>query len=263
VELFFDLVYVFAVTQLSRYLLDHRTIAGALQTGLLLVMVWLLWVYTTWVTNWLDPEQIAVRLLLLGLVLVSLVMSAALPEAFGPRGLVVGCAYAVTQIGRSTFTVIALRGRPLQRNFQRILSWCLVSGALAIIGGIEAGQARELLWVGAVGVDLLGGAAGFYTPGWAARRLRSGQLRAAISPSGARRSSSLPSASPSWSSAPRWPARPSSAPQTQPRSSPPSSAPSACGGCTLTEVPPGARASSPARPILAGSAAPPTISSTR
>jgi low temperature requirement protein LtrA len=165
VELFFDLVHVFAVTQLSRYLLDHRTIAGALQTGLLLVMVWLLWVYTTWVTNWLDPEQIAVRLLLLGLVLVSLVMSAALPEAFGPRGLVVGCAYAVTQIGRSTFTVIALRGRPLQRNFQRILSWCLVSGALAIIGGIEAGQARELLWAGAVGVDLLGGAAGFYTPG--------------------------------------------------------------------------------------------------
>jgi len=64
IELFFDLVYVYAVTQLSHYLLGHSSVAGALQAGLLLVMVWLLWAYTTWVTNWLDPEQMAVRLLL-------------------------------------------------------------------------------------------------------------------------------------------------------------------------------------------------------
>ena len=83
VELFFDLVYVFAVTQLSHDLLSNLTVAGALRAGLLLVMVWLLWVYTTWVTNWLDPERIPVRLLLLGLMLVSLVMSAGLPQAFG------------------------------------------------------------------------------------------------------------------------------------------------------------------------------------
>jgi low temperature requirement protein LtrA len=165
VELFFDLVYVFAVTQLSHFLLGHTTIAGALQTALLLTMVWLLWVYTTWVTNWLDPERIAVRLLLLGLVLASLVMSAALPAAFGARGLAVGAAYAVMQIGRSIFTVLALRGQPLQRNFERILSWCLVSGALAVAGGLTGGNTRALLWVGAVGIDLLGGAAGFYTPG--------------------------------------------------------------------------------------------------
>ena len=57
VELFFDLVYVFAVTQLSHFLLGHQTIAGVLQTALLLTMVWLLWIYTTWVTNWLDPER--------------------------------------------------------------------------------------------------------------------------------------------------------------------------------------------------------------
>jgi low temperature requirement protein LtrA len=61
IELFFDLVYVFAVTQLSHYLIGHSTVAGALQTGLLLAMVWLVWSYTTWVTNWLDPEQMAVR----------------------------------------------------------------------------------------------------------------------------------------------------------------------------------------------------------
>lgn len=165
VELFFDLVYVFAVTQLSQYLLNHRSPEGWLRTGLLLTMVWLVWAYTTWVTNWLDPERIAVRLLLLALVPASLVMSAALPEAFGARGLVVGAAYAAMQIGRSAFAVVALKGQPLQRNYQRILAWCVISGALAVAGGIVAGHARELLWVAAVGVDLLGGVVGFYTPG--------------------------------------------------------------------------------------------------
>jgi low temperature requirement protein LtrA len=165
VELFFDLVYVFAVTQLSHYLLAHPTPGGALQAVLLLAMVWLLWVYTTWVTNWLDPERIAVRLLLLALMLASLVLSAALPGAFGARGLAVGIAYAAMQIGRSVFTVIALRDRPLQRNFERILSWCLVSGTLAVLGGAVAGHARAALWLAAVAVDLLGGVVGFYTPG--------------------------------------------------------------------------------------------------
>jgi low temperature requirement protein LtrA len=98
VELFFDLVYVFAVTQLSQYLLNHRSPGGWLRTGLLLTMVWLVWAYTTWVTNWLDPERIPVRLLLLALVPASLVMSAALPYAFGAGGLAVGGAYAAMQM---------------------------------------------------------------------------------------------------------------------------------------------------------------------
>ena len=165
VELFFDLVSVFAVTQISHYLLAHPTVTGALRAGLLLIMIWLVWAYTTWVTNWLDPGRIAVRLLLLGLAGVSLVMSAALPDAFSGRGLAVGVAYAVMQVGRSVFAVVALRGRPLQRNFQRILAWCLVSGTLAVLGGIAGPHARAALWVAAVGVDLLGGAVGFYTPG--------------------------------------------------------------------------------------------------
>ncbi len=165
VELFFDLVYVFAVTQISHYLLAHPTVAGALRAGLLLIMIWLLWAYTAWVTNWLDPERIPVRLLLLGLAGVGLIMSAALPDAFSARGLAVGIAYAVMQVGRSVFAVVALRGRPLQRNFQRILAWCLVSGLLAVLGGIAAPDARAALWLAAVSVDVLGGAVGFYTPG--------------------------------------------------------------------------------------------------
>ncbi len=165
-ELFFDLVYVFAVTQLSHYLHEHATLAGALEAALLLAMVWLAWAYTTWVTNWLDPEQIPVRLMLVALMLVSLVMWAALPFAFGKTGWLVGCGYAVMQVGRSAFAVWALRGQALRRNFERILVWCCVSGTLAVVGGVVTGTApRALLWLAAVGIDVLGGAVRFYVPG--------------------------------------------------------------------------------------------------
>ena len=160
IELFFDLVYVFATTQLSHRLLAHPSATGALRAALLMV-----WIYTTWVTNWLDPERLPVRLALLTLALASLVMSAALPNAFGDRGLVVGCTYAATQIGRTIFTLTALGDDPLVRNFQRILVWCVLSGALAVLGGIVHGHGRELCWVATVAVDLGGGAAGFWTPG--------------------------------------------------------------------------------------------------
>ena len=85
---------------------------GVLEAALLLAMVWLLWAYTTWVTNWLHPDRIPVRTLLLGLMLISLVVSAALPQAFGNSGLLIGGAYAVMQVGRSLFAVWALRGEP-------------------------------------------------------------------------------------------------------------------------------------------------------
>ena len=165
IELFFDLVYVFAITQLSSYLLGSATFGGAARTAILLAMVWLAWMYTTWVTNWLDPERMAVRLLLVLLMLVSLAMSAALPRAFADWGIWVGGAYALMQIGRTIFMVVALPAGPLRDNFQRILVWCVVSGTLAVAGGLVGGHARELLWLLAVLVDVLGGLVGFAAPG--------------------------------------------------------------------------------------------------
>jgi low temperature requirement protein LtrA len=172
VELFFDLVFVFAVTQLSHFLLaglgHHDAVRTGLEAALLLIMVWLLWAYTTWVTNWLDPDRIAVRLLLLALALISLVMSAALPTAFASSGLIIGTSYLVMQVGRSAFTVIGVGDPILRLNFERILAWCVVSGTLALGGGLVHGVARDLLWAGAVAVDLTGAIAGFYTP-WRGR----------------------------------------------------------------------------------------------
>ena len=67
IELFFDLVFVFAVTQLSHRLLEHLTPIGAFETLILLLAIWWVWVYTSWATNWLDPDQAVVRLMLIAL----------------------------------------------------------------------------------------------------------------------------------------------------------------------------------------------------
>src|SRR3954469_1388866 len=106
-ELFYDLVFVFAITQVSHFLLEHLTWEGAGQATLVLLVVWWSWNYTTWVTNELDPEAIAVRLLLIGLMLASLVMAIAIPEAFGDRALLFAGAYVAIQVGRHTFLTFA------------------------------------------------------------------------------------------------------------------------------------------------------------
>ena len=169
-ELFFDLVYVFAITQLSHLLLDHLTVGGVLETLFLLLAVWWAWVYTTWVANWFDPDRLPVRLLLVALMLASLLMSVAIPDAFGERGLMFALAYVTIQVGRTVFVVIALnkslgRSDPLSRNFQRIFFWLLVSGVLWIIGGLLEGEARYVLWALALAVEYAGPVVGFYTPG--------------------------------------------------------------------------------------------------
>src|SRR5580704_11565701 len=165
IEVFFDLVYAFAVTQLSHHLVAHATLEGALQTALLLAMVWLVWASTAFIANWLDPERLPVRGLFVGIMLLSLLMSAELPEAFGRGGIGVAGAYAAMQIGRNLFAVIATRGEAIARTLQRVLVWVTASGSLAVIGGLQHGHSRELFWVLAVGLDLFGIAVGFFVPG--------------------------------------------------------------------------------------------------
>jgi low temperature requirement protein LtrA len=165
-ELFFDLVYVFAVTQLSHRLLDHLTISSALGTLLLLVAVWRAWVDTTWVTNWFDPDRTPVRLLLVALMLVSLLMSVAIPEAFGQGGLMFALAYVTIQAGRTAFVVLVLeKYSSLGRNFQRILAWFAIPAVLLVAGGLLQGEARYVLWTLALALEYTGPVAGFWTPG--------------------------------------------------------------------------------------------------
>jgi low temperature requirement protein LtrA len=165
-ELFFDLVYVFAIIQLSHLLLKHPTLGGAFQTLFLLLVVWWAWQYTTWFTNWFDPDVLPVRLMLGAVMLASLVMSVAIPEAFGERGLMFALAYVAIQLGRTVFAVLALgASHPLSAGFRRILAWFAAAGVLWVAGGLVEGGARYVLWLLALGVDYSGPAAGYWTPG--------------------------------------------------------------------------------------------------
>ena len=167
VELFFDLVFVFAITQLSHGLLEHLTPLGAVQTGLLAMAVWWVWIYTSWITNWLDPERASVRLLMFVLMAAGLVLSASIPKAFADRGLAFAGAFVFMQVGRSLFMLWALRHHDTgnYRNFLRITAWLVLSGTLWIAGALAGEQARLGWWATAIAIEYLMPAAGMWVPG--------------------------------------------------------------------------------------------------
>jgi low temperature requirement protein LtrA len=174
-ELFFDLVFVFAVTQLAHRLLDHLTVGGAAETLLLLLVVWQAWVTTTWVTNWFDPDQLPVRLMLVGVMLASLFMSAAIPDALGDRGLLFAAAVAAIHVGRAAFAFVALRTSlggpdPLTRTFQRALCWHVAAGAGWMVGGLLDGWGRYLAWGLALAMNYGAPLIGYYLPGLGSSR---------------------------------------------------------------------------------------------
>jgi low temperature requirement protein LtrA len=167
VELFFDLVFVFAVTQLSHTLLEHLSLAGALRTAFLLLAVWWVWMYTCWFTNWVDPDRPLVRMLLFLLMLAGLLMSAAIPNAFGHEGLLFAIAYSFIQVMRTLFMVLAARGRDavIHRGFLRILTWLAVSAVWWIAGGLVGGAERVVIWVVALFLEIIGPTVGYFVPG--------------------------------------------------------------------------------------------------
>ncbi len=129
--------------------------------------VWWVWIYTSWVTNWLDPEKTPVRLLLFGLMLAGLVLSTSIPQAFESKGLAFAGAYVVMQVGRSLFMVWALKGHSPgnYHNFQRIACWLALSGLFWIAGAFAQGDARFALWAVALVIEYVGPSLGFRTPG--------------------------------------------------------------------------------------------------
>src|SRR4051812_39347424 len=166
VELFFDLVYVFAVTQLSHMILGDLTVAGVARATLLLLIVWWAWIYTTWMANWFDPASPAVRGVLTGVMLASLLMAAALPEAFGAHGALFAISYVLLQVGRNAAAASLLgRDEPLRDIFERLVGWSAVSGVLWLAGAALPGDRRVLLWVPAVALDHCAPVARYWLPG--------------------------------------------------------------------------------------------------
>jgi low temperature requirement protein LtrA len=166
-ELFYDLVFVFAVTQVSHLLLDHLTWTGAGQSALVLLVVWWAWNYTTWVTNELDPESTAVRALLIAIMLASLVLAIAIPEAFGSRAGLFAGAYVAIQVGRHLFLTFVASGSGTRERerAERILIWFAGAGVLWIAGAFADGTARTVLWVAALCVDYVAPLVTYRVPG--------------------------------------------------------------------------------------------------
>jgi low temperature requirement protein LtrA len=169
-ELFFDLVFVFAVTQIAHTLLAHFTPLGVLQVTLLFLAVWWVWVFTTWITNWLDPEQTPVRLLLFAMMLGGLVLSTSIPTAFEGRGLWFAIAYAAMQVGKTVFLWVSTPpSRMLARlNAIRITAWLSMSAVFWIAGGLAEGQWRLVLWAIALVIEYISPAVRFWIPRYGA-----------------------------------------------------------------------------------------------
>ena len=165
-ELFYDLVFVFAITQVSHFLLEHLTWEGAGQAALVLLVVWWSWNYTTWVTNELDPEAIAVRLLLIGLML------GELPDGDRDTRGVRGPGAAVRgRLRRDPDRPAHVpdlrrgdRGSLERQRSSRILIWFLVAAVFWIAGAFADGWLRTLLWLIGLAIDYAGPVCTFWVP---------------------------------------------------------------------------------------------------
>jgi len=166
-ELFYDLVFVFAVTQVSHLLLNDLSWTGALHSLLALLIVWWAWDYTVWVTSEVDLGPIRVRLLFLAMMLASLAMAVAVPEAFGRYGLLFAGSYVAIKVGRLLFLRIGrARGSGMgPGRGTRLLTWFIASGVLWLAGGVADGPLRIGLWIAALAIDMTGPLVMYWIPG--------------------------------------------------------------------------------------------------
>jgi len=173
VELFFDLVFVFAVTQLSHTLLADLSAANALRVLLMMFATWWVWIATSWVTNWLDPERLPVRVGLFVMMLAGLVFSVSIPRAFADRGPAFALAYVFMQLGRTLFFLWMVRDEAPHRvrNFQRIGIWYALGAVFWIVGACAGSSARGVWWALAFLVEFVAPSLYFWVPGLGRSRI--------------------------------------------------------------------------------------------
>ena len=165
IELFFDLVYVFAIGQLSHHLLEHVDLQTGAETLVMALAVVYAWYMTAWGANWLDPDRLPVRALLVGLMFASLLMSVGVGDAFGDRAWLFVTGYLLLQVGRAGFLIVALRGRALGGHFVNDLAWELLAGSLWVAGALADTDLRLILWGFAVAATYVGVSSLHWLPG--------------------------------------------------------------------------------------------------
>ncbi|MFF4506911.1 low temperature requirement protein A [Streptomyces sp. NPDC001401] len=172
-ELFFDLVYVFAIGQLSHQLLAHPTWTGAAQTLVLYLAVYAAWAYTTWAVTLVPAEDPRTRRMLLTVMLLGLLMNAATPRAFGDAGWVFVATFLLIHIGRTVWLLTVGLDPVNQEHFRRVLVWFVAPAPLWVTGAAADGGARLVWWAAAILVELVGTWAAHPLPG---RRLDSREV---------------------------------------------------------------------------------------
>jgi low temperature requirement protein LtrA len=166
-ELFFDLVYVFAITQVSHLILEEMSWQGLAEATVVFAAIWWAWMYTTWAANWLDPERVPVRILLLLVMLASLLMAVALPRAFDGGALLFAGAYVAIQVGRTLFLALVMSRSENESGLSmlRIALWFMASGVLWIAGALTDGHMARLgWWLAALAIEYAGPLALFWVP---------------------------------------------------------------------------------------------------
>src|SRR5919108_2961486 len=155
-ELFFDLVFVFAITQVTAFLADNQSWDGLLRGLFILGALWWTWAAYAWLTNTLDPEEGAVRIAMFGSMAAMLVVSLAVPHAFDVDGVAFGVAYLIVRALHLVLYAPAGRGDPdLLRAVLRILPSALLGAALLVVAGFLDGPPRLAIWAVALAIDYL------------------------------------------------------------------------------------------------------------
>lgn len=156
-ELFFDLVFVFAITQVTGFLADNSTWLGLLRGLMLLAALWWAWASYAWLTNTLNPEEGPVRLAVFGSIGAMLIVSLATGNAFGADGVVFGVAYFLVRALHLLLYAIAGKGDPeLFRAVLRTVPSATVGPALLVVAGFLHGAPQLAVWAAALAIDYLG-----------------------------------------------------------------------------------------------------------
>ena len=155
-ELFFDLVFVFAITQVTGFLADNATWDGLLRGMFILAALWWTWAAYAWLTNTLNPEEGAVRIAMFGSMAAMLVVALATPRAFGVDGVTFGVAYFAVRMLHLVLYAIAGRGDPeLFHAVMRILPSALLGAGLLVLAGFLDGPLQLAVWALALAIDYL------------------------------------------------------------------------------------------------------------
>ena len=148
VELFFDLVFVFTITQLTAVLVHHPNGEALAQVVLMLTAIWWMYGAFAWLTNAVPPDRAALRLPLLGGMLAFFAISLTIPTAFSENGVVFACAYLVVI---AVHTVLYMQSaRWTVAGVWSFARMNLVAGGLILVGAIVGGAAEYVLWALAV-----------------------------------------------------------------------------------------------------------------